>query len=255
MAIKGKGEIHKLEYQVHTLKNRADLSRALRELNRKSWPDFIIYGDIYSWDRFYSELSDFILLLTDRNGLLIGGGFTVPVFWSGELDDLPSSIEKIIEAGLESKGCSSVNTLIPVAALVEKRTRGENISAEILMLMKSLAIQHGFINLIVPVRPTWKARYPLQSIKSYATWQNKDGLLYDPWLRTHQRLGAAIMKCVDSTLKIEGTVEDWENWTGMIFPESGEYIVKNALQPIQIDIESNVGVYHEPNVWMQHPLS
>jgi hypothetical protein len=193
-------------------------------------------------------------LLTDRNDLLIGGGFTVPVFWNGELDDLPSSIEKIIETGLESKGLPSVNTLIPVAALVDKSIRGENISAEILKQIKSLAIQRGFINLIVPVRPTWKTRYPLQSIESYATWLNKDGLLYDPWLRTHQRLGATIMKWVSSTLKIEGTIEDWENWTDMIFPETGEYVVKNALQPVHIDVESNMGVYHEPNVWMQHPL-
>ncbi len=243
-----------MDYLVHTLKGRPDLSGEIQALNRKSWPDFIIYGDTYSWDRFYAELSDFILLLTDRNGLLIGGVFTVPVFWNGGLDDLPSSIEKIIGTGLESKGCSSVNTLIPVAALVDKRIRGENSSAEILKQMKSLAIQHGFMNLIVPVRPTWKTRYPLQSMESYAKWQNKDGLLHDPWLRTHQRLGATVMKCVDSTLKIEGTIEEWENWTDMIFPESGKYIVKNALQPVQIDVESNVGVYHEPNVWMQHPL-
>ena len=242
-----------MDYQVYTLKDRLDLSRDLKELNRKSWPDFIIYGDTYSWDRFYAELSDFILLLTDRNDLLIGGGFTVPVSWNGELDDLPSSIEKIIETGLESKG-ASVNTLIPVAAVVNKRIRGKNISAEILKQMKSLAIKREFLNLIVPVRPTWKSRYPLQRIESYAAWQNKDGLFYDPWLRTHQRLGATVMKCVDSTLKIQGTIKDWENWTGMVFPESGEYVVKNALQPVQIDIESNVGVYHEPNVWMQHPL-
>lgn len=243
-----------MNYQIHTLKDRPDLFEDFQELNRKSWPDFIIYGDTYSWDRYYEGLSEFLLLLTDINDLLIGGGFTVPVSWNGELDDLPLSIEKIIETGLKSKG-SPVNTLIPVAALVEKRARGENISAEILKQMKLLAIEHRFQNLIVPVRPTWKTRYPLQSIESYATWQNKDGLLYDPWLRTHQRLGATVIKCVDSTLKIEGTIKDWENWTGMIFSESGEYIVKQALQPVKIDVESNVGVYHEPSVWIQHPLS
>lgn len=242
-----------MNYQIHTLKSRPDLSGDLQALNRKSWPDFIIYGDSYSWNRYYEELSDFLLLLTDKNDLLIGGGFTVPVSWNGELDDLPPSIEKIIEAGLESKG-SSVNTLIPVAALVDKRIRGENISAVILKQMKSLALQYGLLNLIVPVRPTWKTRYPLQSIESYATWQNKDGLLFDPWLRTHQRLGATVMKCVDTTLRIEGTIEEWESWTGMIFPESGAYVVENALQPVQMDVESNVGIYHEPNVWMQHPL-
>lgn len=243
-----------LDYQVTTLNDRPDLSEDLMALNRQSWPDFIIYGDRYSWRRFYSELGDFILLLTDRNGLLVGAGFTVPVFWSGELEDVLSSIEIIVETGLESKG-KPVNTLIPVAAIVDKRFRGENISAEILKQMKLKAIEHGLSNLIVPVRPTWKTRYPMQSIESYATWKNKDGLLYDPWLRTHQRLGATIMKCVDSTLKIEGRIQDWEKWTGMIFPESGEYIVKHALRPVQIDVESDLGVYHEPNVWMQHLLS
>ena len=37
-------------------------------------------------------------------------------------------------------------------------------------------------------------------------------------------------------------------------PESGEDVVKHALQTLQIDVEFNVGVYHEPNVWMQHPF-
>ncbi len=242
-----------MDYHVHTLTEMPDLADELRNLNRNSWPNFIIYGNSHSWDRCYTELSDFLLLLTDSNNVLIGGGFTAPVPWNGEIDQLPKSIEEIVETGLENRGIS-VNTLIPVAALVDRRFRGEKISAEILKQMKSLAMKGGFQNLIVPVRPSWKARYPLQSIERYATWKNREGLFYDPWLRTHQRLGARIMTCVESTLNIEGTIEDWENWTGMIFPESGAYIVKHALQPVQIDVESNLGVYHEPNVWMQHPL-
>lgn len=242
-----------MDFQVNTLKDRPDLLGKLQKLNRKSWPDFIIYGDTYSWDRLYTELSDFLLLVTNKNYLLIGGGFTVPVLWNGKLDDLPSSIAKIIANGIESKRASA-NTLIAIAALVDKRFRGENISAEILKQIKSLAIHRRFQNLIIPVRPIWKTRYPLQSIESNSKWRNKDGLFYDPWLRTHQRLGATVMKCVDSTLEIRGTIGDWEKWTGMVFPESGEYVVKDALQPVQIDVESNVGVYHEPNVWMQHSL-
>lgn len=155
--------------------------------------------------------------------------------------------------GLESRR-ESTNTLIAIAALVDKRFRGEGLSVEIVKLMKSLAIQRGFENLIVPVRPTLKTMYPLQSIESYSKWQNKDGLFYDPWLRTHQKLGATVLTCVDSTLEIKGTIADWEKWTGMVFPESGQYVVKDALQPVQIDIESNLGVYHEPDVWMLHSL-
>jgi len=242
-----------MQYHVHALRDRMDLIENLRELNRKSWPDFIIYGDAYSWRRYYDELSDHILLLTDRDDELIGGGFTVPVAWSGKHDDLPSTIEEIIENGLATDG-TQVNTLIPVAALVDRRCRGQNLSSEILKQIKTFAIHKGFKHLVIPVRPTWKTRYPLQSMEQFSKWQTKDGLFYDPWLRTHQRLGATVMKCVESTLKIEGTLEDWEKWTGMVFPESGAYIVKGALQPVQIDVESNLGVYDEPNVWMRHPL-
>ena len=138
--------------------------------------------------------------------------------------------------------------------MVDRRRRGENISAEILKQMKTLALRRGFRNLIVPVRPTWKARYPLQRIERYAQWKNGEGLFYDPWLRTHQRLGATVMKCVDSTLTIRGSIQEWENWTGLVFPESGAYVVKDALQPVQIDLASDLGVYDEPNVWMRHPL-
>jgi hypothetical protein len=241
-----------LDYRVHTLRDRPDLSRALRALNRKTWPDFIVKGDTCNWGRLYTDLPDFLLVLTDSSGRLLGGGFTVPVHWNGTLDDLPPSIEKIIETGLKKE--THANTLVPVAAVVDRSCRGENISTEILKQMKSLAIRRGFRHLIVPVRPTWKARYPLQRIERYAKWKTGEGLFYDPWLRTHQRLGATVLKCVDSTLTIRGTIEDWERWTGLVFPETGAYVVKGALQPVRIDVESDLGVYDEPNVWMQHPL-
>ncbi|MEZ4518824.1 MAG: hypothetical protein R3C44_19070 [Chloroflexota bacterium] len=44
------------------------------------------------------------------------------------------------------------------------------------------------------------------------------------------------------SMVIEGTIGEWEMWTGMSFPESGDYIVEGALVPIQIDREVNIGV-------------
>jgi hypothetical protein len=55
-------------------------------------------------------------------------------------------------------------------------------------------------------------------------------------------------------MKITGTIAEWRKWTGMMFPESGEHIVPGALVPVQIDIESDIGTYIEPNVWLIHPL-
>ncbi len=242
-----------MKYQVQTLKQQPDLLDNLKNLGQNSWPDFIMYGDRYSWDVVYKELSDFILLLTDQQDQLLGAGFTVPVFWSEDINELPSTIENIIKTGLKTE-LSFANTLIPIAALVDKNCQGQNLSSEVLKQMKHLALKLRLKNMVVPVRPVWKTRYPLQRIKRYVNWFRDDGLFYDPWMRTHQKLGAEVLKCVDCTLKIEGTVEEWERWTGMIFPESGEYVVPAALQPVQIDVDSDTGIYREPNVWMQHPI-
>jgi hypothetical protein len=38
----------------------------------------------------------------------------------------------------------------------------------------------------------------------------------------------------------------------MKFPQSGQYVVKGALNPITMDVEKDRGIYVEPNVWLVH---
>jgi hypothetical protein len=40
---------------------------------------------------------------------------------------------------------------------------------------------------------------------------------------------------------ITGTVSEWEGWTDMRFPESGAYVVEGALQPVEMDLERDLG--------------
>jgi hypothetical protein len=54
---------------------------------------------------------------------------------------------------------------------------------------------------------------------------------------------------------ITGTAQEWEAWTGMYFPESGAYVVPEALQPVLIDLENDSGRYEDPNVWMRHAIA
>jgi hypothetical protein len=56
-------------------------------------------------------------------------------------------------------------------------------------------------------------------------------------------------------MTIPGTVADWESWTGMSFPESGDYVVPGALTLVPIDRDADLGLYVEPNVWMHHRIS
>jgi hypothetical protein len=103
------------------------------------------------------------------------------------------------------------------------------------------------------VRPTLKHRYPLTPIDRYIHWRRQDGSHLDPWVRTHERLGASIVKVAPESTVTTGTVTEWEEWTEMALPESGNYVVPGALVPITIDRERNEGAYVEPNVWMVHP--
>ena len=118
--------------------------------------------------------------------------------------------------------------------------------------MIELARAHGFASLIAPVKPTLKYRYPITPIERYAGWRREDGLLFDPWMRTHERLGAEILKPERESVRVSGTVSEWEQWTQMTFPESGAYVIPEGLQLLEVDREADVGVYYEPNVWMLH---
>jgi hypothetical protein len=41
-------------------------------------------------------------------------------------------------------------------------------------------------------------------------------------VRVHERLGAIVLRAEPQSLRITGTVAEWEEWTAMTFPESGE---------------------------------
>jgi hypothetical protein len=91
-------------------------------------------------------------------------------------------------------------------------------------------------------------------MERYVEWKRPDGALFDPWLRVHWRLGAQPLCIAPNTLTVEGTIEEWEGWTKMAFPESGLYVVAGALQPVNIDCEQDKGRYEDPNYWMKHSV-
>ena len=150
---------------------------------------------------------------------------------------------------------STPNALSALAALVSAFHQRRGLSAEILRAMRSLAEERGMHSLVAPVRPTLKSSYPLTPFERYVGWKRDDGAPFDPWLRVHYRLGAEFLKVMPRALTVTGKVSEWEEWTGMSFPESGPYVVPGALQPVQMDLERNEGRYEDPNVWMRHPAA
>ena len=146
------------------------------------------------------------------------------------------------------------NLLCALAVSIALDYRGKGISSLAIQTMRTLAEDQGMQGLIVPVRPSLKSQYPLTSMEKYIRWQNNNALPFDPWIRVHVRLHGRIQNVCSQSMRITGNIAQWEDWTGMCFPESGEYIIPNALVPLIINKGIDQGVYVEPNVWVVHTV-
>jgi GNAT superfamily N-acetyltransferase len=221
--------------------------RDLRGTMTDLWPPFMNHDPVVNafWPRLYELYADFQLWVVDGKQT-IAQAVTVPVRWDGIPE--PRGIDWAISngvAGEPSSLCALMVTIVP-------EYRGSGLADALLRRMVSIAAAHGLDELIAPVRPTWKARYPLTSMERYMLWRRDDGLPYDPWLRTHERLGGEILDVCPRSMTVTGTREEWEEWTGLQFPEDGDYAVPAALVPVRF--ESGQGTYVEPNVWVKHPV-
>jgi hypothetical protein len=244
---------------VVTVAERPDLGERADEATAGTFPEWNLHGDVLGplWGSLYDVYPDFQLVLWDEeHDEVLGEGNTIPCTWDGTVQGLPASIDDVVERGLAAgTRLAGATTLCGLNIIVVPGHRGGRMSSEILGGMRGVAAREGLSDLIVPLRPSWKERYPLTPVERYATWTREDGLPFDPWIRIHVRLGGEILAPVPRSLRITGTVEEWERWSGMRFPESGEYLPPGALAPLLIDLPGDLGEYYEPNVWMRHGVS
>jgi hypothetical protein len=215
-------------------------------------PEYNNHGDVLNvyWGRLTEELPEFQFHLVE-DGEPVARARSVPIRWEGTVGDLPAGIDGAIARGFDEGGASWLCALLIV---VPAFAQGRGLSRVAVEGMIRLAREHGLDGVVAPVRPSWKERYPLAPIERYAAWRRADGLLFDPWMRVHERLGGEILKPEPHSLRITGTVAEWESWTEMAFPESGEYVFPRGLATLAVDREADVGRYWEPNVWMRHRL-
>lgn len=209
------------------------------------------------WDQLNRDFAAFQYALVDpETGQCSAVGSSIPLLWEGDLQDLPEegwdwAITTGItgsEAGLAPNMLCALSITVPIAS------RGRGVSYHAVRAMCALAGAHGFSDLIVPARPSLKHRYPLIPIERYMWWTTAEGLPFDPWLRVHARLGGRVIKACPRSETTIAPVADFEKWTGMVFPESGSYVVPDGIVPVEIDRATGLGTYIEPNVWMHHDV-
>ena len=207
------------------------------------------------WGSLFADFAGFQIAVLNDAGEILAAGHCIPVFWDGTTEGLPAGLDGVLERGVRGLTAGRAPTVVSaLLAVVPPVHRGRGLSSVVLKAMKTIAAARGLGALIAPVRPTLKERYPLTPMERYARWERDDGLPFDPWLRVHRRLGARFLEVAPESMVITGTIPEWEEWTGMSFPETGPYVIEGALQPVEMDLARDLGVYTEPNVWMRHPL-
>ena len=244
--------------RIVTHAERPDLNDRWNEAADKVWPVFMLNDAVVGqyWGGLGRHFPDCQLyLLDDQTDTLVGVGNTVPVSWDGTVDGLTGGIDDVLTAAIGNRQSQPApTTLCALQAALLPGNLGRGLSSVIIRAMRDVAARRGLEGLIAPVRPNQKTLYPLTPIERYILWRRADGLPHDAWLRVHARLGAEIVRIAERSMVIGGSVAEWEAWTGLIFPESGPYVVAGALTPVAIDREADRGVYVEPNVWMRHPV-
>jgi len=234
---------------------RPDLKDEAEAAFRVKWPEFLFPHDPLM-KQYEAQVIEFFpqydVLLLDE-GQVVAGGWGVPLRWDGTVADLPAGYDATMARAVEGHQGDIVPTTLSymTVAVVDGRTR-QGLAGTVLTALRERAVAAGLSHVIAPVRPTLKPSYPLTSMASYATWTGPDGLSFDPWIRTHQKMGATILAPAPRSMVVNGTVADWEGWTGMAFPETGRYVVPGALGPVDIDRAIDTGSYVEENLWLQH---
>lgn len=243
-------------YTLTSLAERPDLLADVRMLLSRQWPAYTLVGDAghgVDLDELLLGLAEHQLLLIDEQQVLAGVGFSLPVQWDGTVEGLPDGWDDAIVAGerLHRSG-GRPDTLCVLSITVAPTLTGRGLAERLISAFKERATDIGAHAVIIPVRPSHKARYPLVSMSEYLSWTRSDGQSFDLWMRVHLRLGAAVLTVAPESMVVTGTVAQWEGWLGTPLPGSGEFVIDGGLVPLQVDRTTDQGRYVEPNVWVSY---
>ena len=254
------GKIRKMNsnrYQLITARDLEVYRNIANEIAGASWPEFMLHDPVA--DEHWYELFDrfeeyqFALMDTETNRMAAMGN-SMPFHWDGPLEELPEGSWGFLKAIEDHKMGIQPNIQSAIQVAIRPEYQGQGLSTRMVQAMRAIGQSKEFKSLAAPVRPNEKSKYPLTSIDEYIKWTNNEGLPYDAWLRVHARMGGKIIKPCHEAMTIRGTRAEWEEWTEIKFPQSGTFTIPGALNPIEMDIQKDEGVYFEPNVWMQYSI-
>lgn len=151
-------EVDQTDISVLSLEDSPDLKTG--KIMKSVWPEFMTPDRkaMKYWGEMRRQFPDYQLCLCDKNNKVMGLGNSVPISWTGVLDDLPIDWTDTLVRGVENKG--KANTLAAVNVAIHPKYQRSGLSQRLLTEFKKLAHRKGVSRMIVPVRPSFKADYP-----------------------------------------------------------------------------------------------
>lgn len=246
-------------FQIISPKDLEDYRDRAGDIGDSAWPEFMMHDPIANenWHELFDRFEEYqFAMLDEEANRMAAMGNSVPFYWDRPLEEFPELgwdwvFLKAIE---DHRNGIAPNIQSAIQIAIHPEYQGQGLSMKMLQAMGAIGKSRGFKHLVAPVRPNQKSQYPLTSIDEYIKWTNEEGMPFDAWLRVHVRAGARIIKPCHEAMTISGTRAKWDEWTKLKFPQSGEYYIPGALNPMEMDVEKDNGVYIEPNVWMVHNL-
>jgi GNAT superfamily N-acetyltransferase len=244
--------------RIATVAERSDLDVGKLEAPLGAgWPPFVLADPVAEryWDRVLGDFGAWQLLAFDDAGELAAVGHSVPFHWSGHPPDLPGGWDAVLTQAVADHDAGRAPTaLAGLSVTVAETHRGRGLSRQLVEALRAAAAAGGLADLVIPVRPTLKHRYPLIPMEQYLGWTRPGGRPFDPWLGVHLGLGAELLGVCPASMVVTAPVARWEEWTGLALPGSGRHVVPGALVPVEVDLGRDEGRYVEPNVWVRHRL-
>jgi GNAT superfamily N-acetyltransferase len=245
--------------EIVTFRERPDLADQRSRVS-DVWPEFMLQDPVATV--YYANVDDRwadLSILAVDGEQVVAVGHAVSFRMGAELgrEELPDGgwDDVIMWSYTDDVFGRSPTAIAALEVSILPEARGEGLATDMLKALGAIAIEHGFDELAVPVRPSRKHMEPDVPMDDYVRRVRPDGLPEDPWLRAHARMGAEIVKVCPTAMTITGTIEEWRRWTGLPFDRPGSIVVPGALTPVHVSVEHDHAVYVEPNVWMVHPLA
>ena len=243
---------------VVSLAERPDLAAAVFAIPHGPDAGVFMQGDLPALLlrrlRMTDRWAEHVLALVEDDGSVAARSVAVP--FRGDLrgrEPFPAGgwDQVAVWAAEDALAGQAVDTLCALEVLVHPSRYGQRLSGRALDATRDRPTAAGR-GLVAPVRPPDKAHEPQVPMAEYAARTWPDGLPVDRWLRVHVRAGGRVVGVCACSATVQAPLAKWRTWTGLPFDEDGPTTVPGGLVPVLVSTAHDVGVYVEPNVWVDH---